>query len=187
VEGLATAVRAGLAVAVAAAFLAAFGCGGDDSANGGPAVSETRDETRDTTASESEPTVPESPDGSESEAAVPEELVGTWQAESDSAELIYVFARDGAYKHAGVLLQQREAGLFSFEIAARGIVSVEGSELVLTPTEGTQTISDPDVPSANSTRPIDRSPERYGWDLEASGSQLNLTDASGATVSYTRQ
>ena len=123
----------------------------------------------------------------ERSAAVPDELIGTWvSTDPGGAELIYVFARDGRYKHAGVLLQQRDTGMFSFQRSAQGYVRVQDGALVLHPESGTQEISDPDVPSANSKRPIDTSPERYDWAVDEDGPRLELTDADGVTIEYAR-
>ena len=118
---------------------------------------------------------------------LPPELVGTWVSGEGVAEFVYVIAADGSYKHAEVLVQPREAGLFKFTIAARGTVEVDGDEIVITPTSGTKEIQDPDDPSSNSKEPIDTSPERYSWRLDASGTQLELTDAEGTPLTYVRE
>ena len=125
----------------------------------------------------------------ESAAGLPAELVGTWIAAEGGAELVYEFSPDGSYKHASVLLQQREAGLFSFTISASGTVEVEGSTLTITPESGTQEIEDPDAPAGGSEKPIDTSPQHYEWALDTSGAapELQLTDAEGLTLTYVRE
>jgi hypothetical protein len=79
--------------------------------------------------------------------------------------------------------------MFSFTISARGTVEVDGSTLVVTPESGTQEIKDPDAPSSNSQEPVDTSPQRYEWALDASGAapELELTDADGLTLTYVKE
>jgi hypothetical protein len=118
------------------------------------------------------------------------QLAGTWVAtDSGGAELVYQFRADGTYKHAAVLLQQREAGLFSLKIGAQGSVTVRGRLLVLRPTSGFKEVEDPDRPSRSFRSAIDRSPERYEWTLDVAGSRqrLRLTDATGITIAYIKR
>jgi hypothetical protein len=100
---------------------------------------------------------------------------------------VYVFERDGTYRHAGVLLQERPSGTASFERGLRGTVSVTPTKITLKPAEGTQRLRDPDVPSANFDKPIeDLRQERYAWELVENGGRrlLSLTDSEGATIEY---
>lgn len=160
-----------------AAMFVATACGGED-----PSDNAALDGARPASIQTPTTTPEAAADGS-----VPGELVGTWvSTDPGAAELVYVFARDGTYKHAGVLLQQRDTGMFSFERSARGAVWVRGGTLVLEPASGTQEIADPDVPSANSKRPIDTTPERYEWTLDGAG-RLQLTDSAGATIEYAHE
>jgi subtilisin family serine protease len=134
---------------------------------------------------EPDPQSPAAPGGQDEVAALPTELVGTWSSTGGSAQLIYRFAPDGTYEHSGALTQQRPSGVFSFAVSAVGTVTVDGSVLVLQPVSGTQELRDPDAPSSNWTRPVDTTPERYGWTVQ--GSQLALTDANHSTITYDRQ
>jgi hypothetical protein len=123
-------------------------------------------------------------------ARIPSALVGMWSSAGGAAEIIYDFRRDGTYRHAGVLLQQRESGTFSFQIGARGTVTVRGRSLVLRPRSGFQQLRDPDDPSSNYRRPISRRPERYRWAVSGFGASatLSLTNPrTGLTVEYERQ
>ena len=102
------------------------------------------------------------------------------------AELIYEFAEDGTYGHAGVLLQQRDTGVFSVQRSARGTVDVTGGSLTLRPEEGTLKVEDPDVPSASRESPIDTSPETFEWSID-DRRRLSMTDTSGSTIEYARE
>jgi hypothetical protein len=126
--------------------------------------------------------------GARTSARLPSALVGTWDSAEGAAEIIYVFRADGTYKHAGVLLQERASGTFSFKIGARGTVTVRGHSLVLHPRSGFQSLHDPDDSSRDYTEPIDRSPERYRWSITGYGTsaRLRLTDRTGNTVTYHR-
>jgi hypothetical protein len=124
---------------------------------------------------------------SQPSTGVPAELVGTWvSTDSGNAEMVYRFLSDGRYRHAGVLLQQRPSGQFSYEIAATGTMQVVGSRLVLQPTSGTQTLKDPDSPTGGWQRPIKNDPEPYTWQL-SSANVLALTDSEGNTITYRRE
>jgi hypothetical protein len=130
------------------------------------------------------------PGPSEASASrLPTALVGTWASAAGGVELIYIFRSGGTYAHAGVVLQERASGLFSFEIAARGRVTVRGRVLVLHPRSGTQTLRDPDVPSRNYRRPISRKSKRYRWSVAGFGrsARLTLVDRTGNAVRYKRQ
>jgi hypothetical protein len=126
--------------------------------------------------------------GAPTTARLPSALVGTWDSAEGAAEIIYVFRSDGTYKHAGVLLQERPAGLFSFKIGARGTVTVRGRSLVLHPTSGFQSLHDPEDSRRDFRRPIGTAPERYRWSISGYGSsaRLRLTDRTGNTVTYHR-
>jgi hypothetical protein len=126
--------------------------------------------------------------GAPTTARLPSPLVGTWDSAEGGAELIYVFRSDGTYKHAGVLLQERPAGWFSFKIGALGTVTVRGRSLVLHPRRGVQSLHDPEDDSRDFRRPIDTVPERYRWSIAGYGSsaRLRLTDRTGNTVTYHR-
>jgi hypothetical protein len=126
----------------------------------------------------------------EAGSGLPRELVGTWiAADSHAAELVYAFEPDRTYRHASVLLQQREAGTFSFTINARGTVTIDGENLILRPKSGTQRLQEPERPGGGSKRPVDMSPRRYAWAVETSGSspRLRITDPSGSSVDYRKR
>jgi hypothetical protein len=126
--------------------------------------------------------------GAPTTSRLPSALVGTWDSAEGAAEIVYVFRSDGTYKHAGVLLQERPSGLFSFKIGARGTVTVRGRSLVLHPRSGFQSLHDPDDSSRDYRKPISRAPERYRWSISGYGSsaRLRLTDRTGNTVTYHR-
>ena len=110
---------------------------------------------------------------------VPAELVGTWQSvDQGSAEDLIEIHADGSYLRAMVLMQQRPSGLFSYTIGTKGDVEVDGSTLRLVPTEGTESLTDPDSPSDSYTdQPTDLEPEEYQWSV--SGSSLFLDGEFG--------
>jgi hypothetical protein len=126
--------------------------------------------------------------GAPASSRLPSALVGTWDSAEGAAEIIYVFRSDGTYKHAGVLMQERASGTFSFTIGARGTVTVRGRSLVLHPRSGTQTLHDPDDSSRDFRQPISRTPERYRWSISGygRGARLTLTDQTGNAVTYHR-
>ena len=111
--------------------------------------------------------------------AVPSELVGTWQSvDQGSAEDLVEIHADGSYLRAMVLMQQRPSGLFSYTIGTKGDVEVDGTTLRFVPTEGTESLTDPDSPSDSYTdRPTDLEPEEYQWSV--SGSSLFLDGEFG--------
>lgn len=126
--------------------------------------------------------------GARTSPRLPSALVGTWDSAEGAAEIIYVFKADGTYKHAGVLLQERPSGFFSFKIGARGTVTVSGRSLVLHPRSGTESLHDPDHASSDYRRPISTAPERYRWSIAGYGrsARLTLTDRTGNAVTYHR-
>jgi hypothetical protein len=97
--------------------------------------------------------------------AVPEALVGTWQSvDQGSAEDLIEIHRDGSYLRAMVLMQQRPSGVFSYTIGTKGNIEVQEATLRLVPTEGTESMTDPDSPSDSYTdQPTDLTPEVYQW------------------------
>ncbi len=111
--------------------------------------------------------------------AVPAALVGTWQSvDQGSAEDLIEVHADGSYLRAMVLMQQRPSGMFSFTIATRGNVEVNGTTLRVVPTEGTESLTDPDSPSGSYTdQPTDLEPQEYQWSV--SGSSLFLDGEFG--------
>jgi hypothetical protein len=184
---LATALAGVIGLLLLAAALVSTACGEDSSDEGARDVaSQTAPEPEPDPEPEPEPEPQPEPDPA---ATLPAELVGTWTAAEGGAEHVYVFAADESYEYAGVLLQQREAGTFSFTISARGTVEVDGSTLVIMPERGTQEIKDPDAPGSDSEEPIDTSPQRYEWALDASGpaSELRLTAGDGLTLTYVKE
>lgn len=190
---LATALAGVVGLLLLAAALLPIACGEDSGDDGARStVSQPAPEPEPEPEPDPDPDPgpgPEPEPDPEPPASLPAELVGTWIAAEGGAELVYEFAADGSYKHASVLLQQREAGMFSFTISARGTVEVDGSTLVVTPESGTQEIKDPDAPGSDSEKPIDTSPQHYDWALDASGGapELQLTDADGLTLTYVKQ
>jgi hypothetical protein len=172
-DGSMARLRASGCALLLVALLGQAACGSDDSAG------ELTPTPTATSAAEPSPEPTEAPVAQ----AVPEELVGTWVSDDEgAAEFVYVFSADGTYKHAGVLLQQRESGTFSFTVEARGTVSVDGDQLVLEPESGKEELSDPDRPGGPEESPIDMTPQRYEWAL--ADSRLTLTDESGSTIGY---
>jgi len=134
------------------------------------------------------PTAPPPTAPSERPAAFPEVLVGTWISSSGGAEIIYQFGADGSYKYAGVLMQSRPSGTFSFTIAETGGASVDGARLVLVPRVSTESLSDPDSPSASyKDRPRALEPEQLTWSLGAGRAVLTLDDGENPPVDYERQ
>ncbi len=111
--------------------------------------------------------------------AVPTTLVGTWQSvDQGSAEDLIEIHADGSYLRAMVLMQQRPSGVFSYTIATKGNVEVDGTTLRVVPTEGTESLTDPDSPSDSYTdQPTDLAPQEYQWSV--SGSSLFLDGEFG--------
>jgi hypothetical protein len=110
---------------------------------------------------------------------VPAELVGTWQSvDQGSAEDLIEIHTDGSYLRAMVLMQQRPSGVFSYSIGTKGNVDVQGTTLRVVPTEGTESMTDPDAPSDSYTdKPTDLTPEVYQWSV--SGGSLFLDGEFG--------
>ncbi|HET8641137.1 MAG TPA: hypothetical protein VFM37_04320 [Pseudonocardiaceae bacterium] len=120
--------------------------------------------------------------------AFPEALVGTWISSAGTAEIVYQFAADGSYKYAGVLMQQRPSGTFSFTIGETGTASVDGTQLVLVPRISTESLSDPDSPSASyKDRPRALETEQLTWSLDRAQAVLTLDDGENPPVDYERQ
>jgi hypothetical protein len=111
--------------------------------------------------------------------AVPAELVGTWQSlDQGSAEDLIEIHADGSYLRAMVLMQQRPSGVFSYSIGTKGNVEVQGTSLRVVPTEGTESMTDPDAPGDSYTdKPTDLTPEVYEWSV--SGGSLFLDGQYG--------
>jgi len=111
--------------------------------------------------------------------AVPAELVGTWQSvDQGSAEDLIEIHADGTYLRAMLLMQQRPSGVFSYSIGTKGNVDVQGTSLRIVPTEGTESMTDPDAPSDSYTeKPTDLTPEVYEWSV--SGGSLFLDGQFG--------
>jgi hypothetical protein len=112
-------------------------------------------------------------------SAVPAALVGTWRSlDQGSAEDLIEIHADGSYLRAMVLMQQRPSGIFSFSIGTEGNVEVQGTTLRVVPTEGTESLTDPDSPSDSYTnQPTDLTPEVYQWSV--SGGSLFLDGEFG--------
>jgi hypothetical protein len=110
---------------------------------------------------------------------VPAALVGTWQSlNQGSAEDLIEIHADGSYLRAMVLMQQRPSGMFSYAIGTKGNVDVQGNTLRLVPTEGTESLTDPDSPSDSYTdQPTDLTPQVYQW--SASSGSLFLDGEYG--------
>jgi hypothetical protein len=96
------------------------------------------------------------------------------------------FDPDGTFAKVGVLLQQRPSGMFSFTVELAGTVTASDDRLVLTPTEGTHTLQDPDSPSSNYSRPAPLVAESFMWDLDdvAGEPRLAMVDSVGSTITY---
>jgi hypothetical protein len=111
--------------------------------------------------------------------AVPAALVGTWQSlDQGSAEDLIEIHADGSYLRAMVLMQQRPSGMFGYSIGTRGKVEVQGTTLRVVPTEGTESLTDPDSPSDSYTdQPTDLTPQVYQWSV--SGGSLFLDGEFG--------
>ena len=78
----------------------------------------------------------------------------------------------------GVTFRARPSGIFSYTIATEGNVEVDGSTLRVVPTEGTESLTDPDSPSDSYTdQRTDLEPEEYAWSM--SGSSLVLDGEFG--------
>jgi hypothetical protein len=99
------------------------------------------------------------------DAAVPSELLGLWTSlDQGAAETVYRFERGGTYDQASVLMQERATGTFSYTIGMTGLISLDGNQLTLTPTGGTQSRRDPDDPAGDFDRPVtDLTAEQFTW------------------------
>ena len=127
-----------------------------------------------------EPATPDPTDVVDEEtSALPAALVGTWlSVDQGSAEDLIEIHADGSYVRAMVLMQQRPSGVFSYSIGTKGNVDVQGTTLRVVPTEGTESLTDPDAPSDSYTdQPTDLTPEVYQWSV--SGDSLFLDGKFG--------
>jgi len=148
-----------------------------------PVTSDGASEPAPSTSPASSPNEP-----SDQAEAFPEALIGTWISSSGGAEIVYQFAADGSYKYAGVLLQRRPSGMFSFTVAEAGTASVDGNHLLVQPRMATTSMQDPDSPSSSYTdRPASVDPKRLTWTLNAAHTVLSLDDGTGPAVDYERQ
>ena len=122
--------------------------------------------------------------------ANPSALVGTWEARQPGGyKLRYVFHRDGTYSHSSGIREQRNSGTYRYAITARGTSAVRGRTLVLRPRTGTVERHDPDVPSGDFKRPLEKELQRYGWSVRGAGNaeRLRLTIGGGLAVTYRRR
>ena len=123
-------------------------------------------------------------------APKPAALVGTWEARQPvDYRLRYVFHRDGTYSHSSGNRQKRKRGTYKYAITARGTSVVRGRTLVLKPRSGTIERHDPDDPSGDFKRPVDKKAQRYKWSVRGAGDQakLTLTIAGNLSVTYRRR
>jgi hypothetical protein len=125
------------------------------------------------------------PTSTETDVLIPGALVGRWQSTDEGdAELIYDFAADGGYKHAGVLLQQQPAGVFSFIVEEAGTAEVDDDSLILRPERGKRTLNDPNSGSGPKEQPLDLSPQRLSWEIR--DGLLVLEGADRRPITYRR-
>jgi hypothetical protein len=105
------------------------------------------------------------PDEVVEDAVVPDALLGLWTSlDQGAAETVYRFERGGTYDQASVLMQERSTGTFSYTIGMTGLISLDGDQLTLTPTSGTQSRRDPDDPAGDFDRPVtDLTAEQFTW------------------------
>ena len=102
--------------------------------------------------------------------------MGTWQSvDQGSAEDLIEIHPDGSYLRAMLLMQQRPSGVFSFSTGTTGQVVVQGATLQLAPSSGTESMSDPDAPSASYTdRALeDLTPDVFQWSVDGGSLWLN--------------
>ena len=121
--------------------------------------------------------------------ADPAILYGTWTATQPVAyKLRYVFRRDGTYTHSSGNRQKRKHGTYTYAIRGHGTFVARGRSLVLRPRGGTIARHDPDDPSGDFRRPLDRKPQRYEWSVRGTGDEANLTltVGGGLAVTYRR-
>jgi hypothetical protein len=118
--------------------------------------------------------------------AVPADLVGSWvSTDNGNAEMIYEFDADGTYRYAGVLIQKRPSGTFSFEVGAAGTIRTTRTRITLRPERGTQTLKDPDSATGGWQRPVSKAVQVVRWRMD--GDRLVLTSGDGIAVDYRRQ
>ena len=121
--------------------------------------------------------------------AFPTELVGRWISSSGGADIVYEFDADGSYRYAGVLLQKRPSGMFSFTVGEAGVALAVDDGLLLRPRKATKSLHDPDSPSSSYTnRPASLAPKRLAWSTSGSSEEvLTLDDGTGEPVDYQRK
>jgi hypothetical protein len=118
--------------------------------------------------------------------AKPAALVGTWEARQPGGyKLRYVFHRDGTYSHFSGIRQKRKRGTYRYAITARGKSVVRGRKLALRPHSGTIERHDPDDPSGDFKRPVDKRAQRYEWSVRGAGDQAKLTMTIGGSLAVT--
>jgi hypothetical protein len=172
------------------AIMVVAGCGGETDDSQTTPTGAARPTAVTPTASPTIAPTAATPASTKEPALLPEGLVGTWvSTEQGDAELVYQFAADGTYKHAGVLLQQRQSGIFKFTVGEAGTVRVQGNTMTMRPRTATVTLEDPDSPSSNYQRPGSRAAKQFTWRFNGTGSSrlLVMTDDQGITISYKRQ
>jgi hypothetical protein len=166
------------------------GCGGGtDDGQTTPTAAAPPTAVTPTTSPAPTPT-PAAPTSTNEPALLPEGLAGTWvSTDQGNAELVYQFAENGTYKHAGVLLQQRQSGIFKFTVGEAGTVRVQGRTMTMRPRTSTVTLEDPDSPSSNYQRPGSKEAKQFTWRFNGTGSSrlLVMEDGQGITIAYQRQ
>jgi hypothetical protein len=123
-------------------------------------------------------------------AGKPAALVGAWEATQPGGyKLRYVFHPDGTYTHSSGNRQKRKRGIYRYAITARGTSAVRGRTLLLRPRSGTIERHDPDDPSGDFNRPVDKKVQRYEWSVRGAGDEarLTLTIGGGLAVTYRRR
>jgi hypothetical protein len=186
-------MRARVSLAVLLAVMTLGGCGSVGGELPGSPRAATSSDVPVATDSALEPVPSTSPSSSpnappDHAEAFPQALIGTWISSSGGAEIIYQFAADGSYKYAGVLLQRRPSGMFSFTVAEAGTASVDDVYLLLQPRTVTKSMQDPDSPSSSyADRPASIDPKRLTWTLNAARTVLILDDGTNPAVDYDRQ
>jgi hypothetical protein len=118
--------------------------------------------------------------------ADPDDLLGSWKATQPGGyTLRYVFRPDGTYRHVSLLRQKARKGRSSFEIIARGTVSVRGRTLVLRPRSGTKERHNDDDPAGDYKRPLERHRQTYEWSVTGSGKDARLVLSIGGALAVT--
>ena len=135
---------------------------------------------------------PEPPDATPTPAPTPSAstLRGLWGAgDDDGAQIVYEFDGDGTFTRISLLSQERSVGTFRFQDVVEGTFRVDGDTLDLRPTQGAQTVDDPDADSDGpvSTATTDLPRERHGVELRDGGAVLVLDPPDGEPVTLLRQ